>query len=727
MNVLLAGGHSYLMDAMIDKLNKEGHRIFVLSGNRYNAVRFKKVFEQYDFDYASDSIREVVESVQPDACVFFGAHDTNFGGDAGQRDSVVYTSGLINLLMALSTIGKQVRFIYLSHESIFNTTHDQDITEDASVKPQGDWETAVRQGEMTCCDYQASTGVDTIVARLDHLYGRPDSIKDMPDFMKSLCTQGFSGGMIQSNGKRRLSLLHVKDAVQFIYTLLTAEEHKEKLYNISSSNPLSELDIARAFAEGFFGTSEGKVDAANIGQKYRVVLSNERYFEEFGGRIFDIPETSLKEIASYIKRHQKQYEAEGSRSSVDDFWGKLKELFWLLVPYLETAVAFIPFFMLNNRATDSEYFANLDFYLLYVLVFAIAFGQQQATFAGVLATIGYIFRQQYNRSSFDVIVDYNTYVWIAQIFILGLVVGHLKDRLSDMRGENEKEVEYLEGQLSDISDINSANVHIKGVLETQIINQNDSFGKVYEITSTLDQYEPEEVLFYAAEVVAKLNHSDDVAIYSVSNRDYARLFASTSAQARVFGNSMKYRELTDMYEEISKDHVYINKNMDDRYPLMANAIFSEDEMDLIIMIWGIPWDRMNLSQANMLRITGYLIQNAVIRANRYMQALENERYKGGSSVLETAAFTTLLRAYTNAMNKNLTEACVLRVDIGDNSVTDAGDDIVKVIRNSDYMGTLTDGNFYVLLSNTSPDNASFVINRFKEIGYPAVIQEGVAL
>ena len=79
------------------------------------------------------------------------------------------------------------------------------------------------------------------------------------------------------------------------------------------------------------------------------------------------------------------------------------------------------------------------------------------------------------------------------------------------------------------------------------------------------------------------------------------------------------------------------------------------------------------------------------------------------------------------MNKNLTEACVLRVDIGGKAVTEAGDDIVKVIRNSDYMGTLSDGNFYVLLSNTSPDNASFVINRFKEIGYQSVIQEGVVL
>ena len=99
MNVLLVGGRSFLMDAMIDKLNKEGHRIFVLTGDKFNKVRFKKVFEQYDFEYGADSMREVMESVHPDGVVFFGAYDTNFSEGSEKRDTVTYTSGLINVLM----------------------------------------------------------------------------------------------------------------------------------------------------------------------------------------------------------------------------------------------------------------------------------------------------------------------------------------------------------------------------------------------------------------------------------------------------------------------------------------------------------------------------------------------------------------------------------------------------------------------------------------------------
>ena len=150
--------------------------------------------------------------------------------------------------------------------------------------------------------------------------------------------------------------------------------------------------------------------------------------------------------------------------------------------------------MLNNRTVDSRYFSRLDFYLLYVLLFAVVYGQHQAIFSAVLAVCGYLFRQMYTRSGFEVMLDYTTYVWMAQLFILGLVVGYMRDQIRTEGAEVQKS---LGRQLKDIKDINSSNVRVKDVLERQVIDQKDSIGKLYSITSTLDQYTPEEVLFYA--------------------------------------------------------------------------------------------------------------------------------------------------------------------------------------------------------------------------------------
>lgn len=38
---------------------------------------------------------------------------------------------------------------------------------------------------------------------------------------------------------------------------------------------------------------------------------------------------------------------------------------------------------------------------------------------------------------------------------------------------------------------------------------------------------PEEVLFDAVEMMKELLHTEDVAIYSIANQEYARLFSKT--------------------------------------------------------------------------------------------------------------------------------------------------------------------------------------------------------
>ena len=211
-------------------------------------------------------------------------------------------------------------------------------------------------------------------------------------------------------------------------------------------------------------------------------------------------------------------------------------------------------------------------------------------------------------------LDYTTYVWMAQLFILGLVVGYMRDQIRAIRTEGAEVQKSLGRQLRDIKDINSSNVRVKDVLERQVIDQKDSIGKLYSITSTLDQYTPEEVLFYAVEILSKILRSPDVAIYTVYNSDYARLFSSSSEVARKLGNSIRYPEMGELYESLKERKVYINRQMDERYPLMANAIYDKEEMNMIVMVWGIPWERMTLGQANLLVVISYLIQNAMLRA-----------------------------------------------------------------------------------------------------------------
>lgn len=727
MEILLVGGAGSFMEALVGKIKKEGHRIYVLTGSKDQTVQYPHVFEKYCFPYDNECIKEICESVNPDVVVFMGAYDTNFTYGPNKQDAVSYSAGLVNVLSAIASIGR-ARFIYLSSEQVYQVSRSTDIQELDPVTAADDWSMVVAQGEELCLNYHYNKGLDVVVMRMDHVYEIPKRLSDIHEMCGAMCLEAFRSGELRASEGIRFSMLFVDDAAQFIYEVIHKREHRWPLYNVSSGEVISSMALAekiqRLFPQGKIRVIQ-ETDDVDIS----IVLNSRPFAEEFGLRIFHPIDQVVPRILKYLKQHKSDFELKKTRteSIISRIATKFGETVQVLLPFLENLICFVPFFMLNNRAVGSEYFAKLDFFLLYVLLFAVVYGQQQATFSAVLAVAGYFFRQMYDRSGFEVLLDYNTYVWVAQLFIIGLVVGYMRDHIRTMEQDSRHEIDFLSDQLVDIQDINQSNVRMKNVLETQIVNQNDSFGKIYEITSTLERYAPEEVLFYAAEVVSKLVDSEDVAIYTVANRSYARLFSATSKQARCLGNSIEYVKYEKMNDCLQNHKVFINREMDEQYPLMANAIYSEDEMELILMVWGIPWERMTLGQANMLVIIGYLIQNAVVRANRYLAALEQQRYLEGTHILGADAFTSLASAYLVAYRKGLTECAFIKINVTEDQVQEAGATLGKLMRQSDFIGQLKDGGLYALLSNTSNADASFVLKRFKDAGYESNVVEEIDL
>lgn len=726
MDILLIGSTSSFMRAMVDKLNKEGHRIFHLTKEKNTTHGYKKVFETYRFAYDNECIGEVFQSVNPDVTVFMGAYDLNFNWTKSKNEAVAYISGLMNIIMSYSTL-KKGRFIYLSSEEVFQKKYLCEIDETEPCAVFDNKGQTIAMGEEMCLNYEKILETDIVILRLDHMYDIPADKRELDNICARMCMDAIDIKEISVNRGAEKSLLYVSDAVEFIYKVIAAKKHKQNIYNISSMEPITELEIAGMIQKQLGDDISIAEDVSP--DRYFVNLSAKAFDEEFGIKIFHKPDSVIPRMASYLKKHESEFSRITGKSQ--SMWERIRKgnrrLMAVAVPYLENLIGFIPFFMLNNRAFGSQYFENLDFYLLYVLLFAIVYGQQQAIFSCLLAVAGYCFRLMYQRSGFEVILDYNTYVWIAQLLILGLVVGYMRDQLKTIQEEEKYEIGYLSDQLEDISDINVSNVRVKEMLSDQLINQNDSLGKIYEITSSLDRDEPEEILFHAAEVLSELTSSDDVAIYRVANRSYARLFSSTSNKARGLGNSINYQGMTEMYEKLQKAEVYINRNMDKDYPLMASAIYSESEMQLIIMVWGIPWEKMTLGQANMLTIAGYLIQNAVVRADRYMSVLEEQRYIHGTNILEEEAFTVLVNAYLNARGKNLTECSLISIESIDMAESEVSDKLNALVRQSDYLGRLMDGKLYALLANTDSASAEIVKKRFQEAGFSCEIQEGVTV
>lgn len=726
MNVLLIGGSSAMTDAVIDKLNKNNHRVYLLTGRKDKAFSYKHVFERYDFPYDDDSAKDIIESVKPDLLLFMGAFDTNFNWyDKGRQESVRYTTSLINILSAYSALRKG-RFVYFSSQEVFADNYASNVPEEETVMPKGGYKAqTISQGEEICNNYLKTQSLNVLILRLDNVYGIPRKGQAETNPCFQMCLEGFRTGKISVSDRNVFSMLFLNDAVELVYKVITAEKPTKDLYHISSMNEINETQLAKIIKDEI----KDSVELVNntVGEGHRLILDGTRYKNEFGQKIFVNYQEGIGQVVRYINRNLDSFIKEedvggGLRGRI---WHTAKTMLRSLFPFLENLVCFIPFFLLNNQAAASRYFERLDFYLLYVLLFAIVHGQQQAIVSALLSVLGYFFFQAYGSSGFDVLLDYNTYVWTAQLFIVGMAVGYMRDRLEHITGEKDEEIRYLKERIVSIEDINESNVRMKQNFEAQLVNQRDSLGQIYEITSSLEKYEPEEVLFYASQVLGQLMNSQDVAIYVVANRNYARLFSATSKKARKLGNSIEYTSMEEMYAELKEGRVYINKDMNEKYPLMAHAVHAEGEMQLILMLWGIPWQRMTLAEANRLTIMGTLIQGAVVRARHYLDTLGSDRYVEGMNVLKADAFMNLVKAFFNARDKGLTECTLLEILTEDQDYEKAAGVLRRSIRQTDYLGMLEDGKLYALLSNTREENAEGVAGRFRKFGYESLPRRGI--
>lgn len=667
MNVLLIGGSGSLINSLIVKFKKEGHRIFLLTGDRYKKQKYEPVFERYNFAYSSENLQEIMESVRPDITIYTGAFDPNYRWMSEERETVRFTSDLMNVLVAYSTI-RMGKFIFLSSHEVYEGYHENALTEDIPPETTGYRGTTLIQAEEICNNYRKNWKLDLLILRLDHLFCIPESTPEIHSVCARMCLESMRDGCISADSNHEFAMLYEQDAVEFIFQIVKSREHKFYLYHLSSDCVISEVELAgriqKCLNNGSSIVTVSKYDK-------RCILSGKRFQEEFGMHtIFELDEI-IGQTIDYMRKHEERFDKyqESRDSWWKILWKKWKWVFQVIVPFVENLLCFIPFFMLNNRMTDSAYFTNLDPYLLYVLVFAIIYGQQQATFSAVCAVAGYLFRQMYQRTGFEVVLDYNTYVWIAQLFILGLIVGYMRDQIRMIRRESLEMEEHLTGQIADLQEINATNVRIKAAMEQQLIGHQDSIGKIYQITSRLEQQMP------------------------------------------------------DIYQELAERRVYINKAMAEEYPLMATAIYEEEEIRLIIMVWGLSWEHMTLGEANFLTVVSYLIQNAVLRAQRYIKALEEARYREGSEILEPEAFESLVRAYEHAQGRNLTQYTLLCVSEQPERYEKICSDMRGLLRSTDYMGMRADGKLYVLLTNTGRTDAVFVEQRFEKKGYPVVAVE----
>ena len=692
MNVLLVGGEGTFMASVIREFEKNGHRVFLLTGCKKNdKTTYPSVFERYDFPCSSESVQEIVKSVSPEVVLFFGAYDTNYSWYDAKRDAVHYAADLTNILTAYASRSDGL-FVYLSSEAVFSgKPQDGRIAEQTEACPADLRAAAIRQGEQSCSSFRQCGQFRTVVVRVERVYGNPCPAQ--PDLCSEMILEALQSGTITLPSETAVSMLYVTDAAALLYRIITAEKREHALYHLAAQATITPEQIAEQIAEQLPGTRLVRQPEQD---KMPVLLSADRFFQEFGGGVRVLYAEGIRENIRLLQNSRKQ-RTEKTGQAEKPLRRMLGRVGKTLLPYLETVLCFVPAFMLHNRAASGGLFGRVDFFLLYVLLMALVHGQSAAGCAAVLASAGYCFRQMHDRTGMDVLLDYNTYLWIAQLFMVGMTTGYLKDRIISQRKDAEGEIRSLKQRLAEMTQINRSNVRINQNFEKQLLHQRDSMGRLYRITAALQQCSAEEVLFSAARVLSELMDTPSAAVYVVEENGSARLFSFTSQQARQLGDTLCCRNMEEMAKELSAKRVYVNRTLSPKAPLMACGVYEKEKLSLILMLWALPWERMTLSEVDRLQTAGYLIQDAVHSSRQYSEALREKRYVKGLPLLNEAAFRQMARAFLEAKAQGLTECSFITLENVGMTEPEKCRKLQSMLCRTDHIG-LAHGRIHVLLS-----------------------------
>ena len=360
MRVLVAGGAGTVTSAIIQKLSKEGARIYALTGGHKPENRYKKVYEQYNFSYENSCIKEIFESVNPDITIFTGAFDSNFRWVSGYSEAVRFGAGLYNCLNAFTLMGHG-RFLFLSSDEVYNTNSDEyreiiheqrPLVSERAERYAGAYKAnALLNGENLCSMCRKTTGADIIALRIEELTFEPGNASEALDLCSRMCIDLLNKNEIVLRG-RDYSPVYISDMTEALYRVINKESFKFGLYRLHSENTISQHELAGRIKEAF---GKNPLEREAISNNSPQDSENEPHelSSELEIKFFKGAEECAGSVIETIKSSPEKFVQEGVlpdklSAKVRRF---IKKAFFFFFTFIENIIVFIAFFILNKCNT----------------------------------------------------------------------------------------------------------------------------------------------------------------------------------------------------------------------------------------------------------------------------------------------------------------------------------------------------------------------------------------
>jgi UDP-glucose 4-epimerase len=258
MNILVTGGLGLIGHNVVTRLQKLGHVVSVIDNRtNYGLIprdeidyimdeRIKKFVRQNLYIYNDDisevfKVNQIFNIEEPEIVIHMASFPRQKAVNANPAmGSRVMSEGLLNLLEASKRYEVR-KFVYISSSMVYGNFTD-DVKEDYTCNPQGQYGIMKLAGEWLTKDYARQDNMTYTILRPSAVYG-PLDVEDRV-ISKFLLTAMRGQTLCVNGASETLDFTYVEDAADGIVGAALSNNTDNKTYNITKSRSWSLIDAA---------------------------------------------------------------------------------------------------------------------------------------------------------------------------------------------------------------------------------------------------------------------------------------------------------------------------------------------------------------------------------------------------------------------------------------------------------------------------------------------------
>lgn len=782
MKVAYIGECDYLTTNVLQRLRKEDYDVYVLSSDDIERKDSRwKGYHHYRLTGEKEEARRIFQAVNPDIVIYEGMGYLKEAWELEQRENFSYLSLILETCTNLGT-GMFVFLSSVEVYGSYNFEGSQRdtekecgtegeserekkaegraererktegaaekesrrngkgtiegdtvresiiVTEEVTLRPQtlkGRW---MLQEENIVQAYCGQKGMHTAILRLGPVFAN-EMDSEGRDIWGNLCQAILRTPYRLEQKEEMLQPIHALDVADAVVRVIEREE--SSIYNVCGSKIVRKSDIVKLLMEKWMLDADERIHM-DLDHEFPMNVEGTEHIQNYfcigNGKIKSVLEwTDLWSLEDTLQNHaifqelnenrrtkkaKQQEKKHGKNSKKIRRQNRLRRTIENLVLF-----AFFACFFLVTK--DHSLFSKVDWLLIYVVLIALGYGVKQGALAVVLSSTVYLMVQGNSLWGMENFYSYGESVLMMVEFIFfGIVVGYAADMLKERHRNDQLELERMANSYENLKEINDQNVLLKNEYEKRVLDAKTSLPKLYSIVQRINVLDSNRIFMEVLTVIKELINTDTVAVYRVSaNSSYLRLINSLNNESAMEGNSWNLKRYPKIERAIRNDQIY-EGNVFAQEPAIVLPISSRKGCEAAIVIKELPMEACSRYSVNLLRTLLTLISDSLEKALRYDSALRKNRYWRNTNILNPEEFQKAIRLEEEKKNRQVADSCLLKI-CGADGIAETYQRAEKMFREIDIWGLDERENLYVLLENTTQENAEYVRERLQKIGIKA--------